>query len=69
MGVKALKDTPHKPRKAGITDDAKAWVVHLACSKPEDLGYAAELWTQSALARHVTQGCGCGGFPDAGQGR
>ena len=54
MGVKAgIKDTPHKPREAVITDDAKAWVVHLACSKPKDRGYAAELWTRSALARHV----------------
>src|ERR1700737_2263513 len=50
MGVKeGMKDTPHKPREAVITDDAKAWVVHLACSKPKDLGYAAELWTRSAL--------------------
>lgn len=54
MGVKAgIKDTPHKPREAVITDDAKAWVVHLACSKPKDLDCAAELWTRSALARHV----------------
>src|SRR5450755_2583196 len=54
VGVKAgMKDTPHQPREAVITDDAKAWVVHLACSKPKDFGYAAELWTRSALARHV----------------
>jgi DNA-binding Lrp family transcriptional regulator len=54
MGVKeGMKDTFHKPREAVITDDAKAWVVHLACSKPKDLGYAAELWSRSALARHV----------------
>ena len=46
MGVKAgLRDTPHKPREAVITDDAKAWVVHLACSKPKD---PTELWTRSA---------------------
>src|SRR5450756_2102106 len=45
MGVTVgMKDTPHKPREAVITDNAKAWVVHLACSKPRDLGYAAELW-------------------------
>ena len=56
MGVKeGMKDTFHKPREAVITDDAKAWVVHLACSKPKDLGYAAELWSRSALARHVRQ--------------
>lgn len=64
MGVKAgIKDTPHKPREAVITDDAKAWVVHLACSKPKDLGYSAELWTRSALARHVRTQAVEAGFP------
>jgi transposase len=64
MGVKAgMKDSPHKPREAVITDDAKAWVVHLACSKPKDLGYAAELWTRSALARHVGREAVAAGFP------
>src|SRR5687767_12034936 len=50
-----MKDTPHKPREAVITDDAKAWVVNLACCKPKEFGYAAELWTRSALARHARQ--------------
>jgi hypothetical protein len=36
-----------------ITEQARAWVDHLACSKPKDLGYAAELWTRSLLAQHV----------------
>lgn len=58
-----LKDTPHKPREAVITDDAKAWVVHLACSKPKELGYAAELWTRSALARHVRKHALPAGYP------
>ena len=64
VGVKAgIKDTPHKPREAVITDDAKAWVVHLACSKPKDLGYAAELWTRSALAQHVRKHAHAAGYP------
>jgi DDE superfamily endonuclease/Homeodomain-like domain len=64
MGVMAgIRDTPHKPREAVITDDAKAWVVHLACSKPKDLGYAAELWTRSALAGHVRKEAVAAGFP------
>jgi transposase len=64
VGVKiGMKDTPHKPREAVITDDAKAWVVHLACSKPKDLGYAAELWSRSALARHVRKEAVAAGFP------
>ncbi len=64
MGVKAgMQDTPHKPREAVITDDAKTWVVHLACCKPKDLGYAAELWTRSALARHVRNKAAQAGYP------
>lgn len=57
------KDTPHKPHQAEITDDAKAWVVHLACTKPKDLGYAAELWTRSALALHVRKHAAQEGYP------
>src|SRR5450432_2748869 len=64
MGVKAgMKDTPHKPREAVITDDAKAWVVHLACSQPKEFGYAAELWTRSTLALHVRKHAKQEGFP------
>ena len=64
MGATAgIRDTPHKPREAVITDDAKAWVVHLACSKPKDLGYAAELWTRFSLAQHVRKEAIAAGFP------
>lgn len=49
----ALKDTYHRPKEPSITEEARAWVVSLACIKPKDLGYAAELWTRSALANHV----------------
>jgi transposase len=59
----ALKDAYHRPRESAITEDAKAWVVHLACAKPKDLGYAAEVWTRSALARHVREHA-----PQAGYG-
>jgi hypothetical protein len=49
----ALKDTYHRPHAPVITEEARAWVVHLACCKPKQLGYAAELWTRSLLAQHV----------------
>jgi transposase len=51
----ALKDAYHRPKEPVISEEAKAWVVHLACSKPKDVGYAAEVWTRSALARHVRE--------------
>lgn len=54
MGVEAgLKDAFHRPKEPLIDRADNAWVVHLACTKPKDLGYAAELWTRSALAAHV----------------
>src|ERR1700683_1532169 len=49
----ALKDAYHRPKAPSITEEARAWVVSLACRKPKDLGYAAEMWTRSALANHV----------------
>jgi transposase len=49
----ALKDAYHRPKAPVITEEASVWVVSLACTKPKDLGYAAELWTRSALAQHV----------------
>jgi transposase len=49
----ALKDAYHRPREPTITDEARAWVTSVACTKPKELGYAAELWTRSSLAKHV----------------
>ncbi len=64
MGVEAgLKDTFHRPRPPVISRDDKAWVVHLACTKPKDLGYAAELWTRQALAGHVRRQAEAAGRP------
>ena len=58
-----LKDTFHRPREPEILADAKAWVVHLACTKPKDLGLAAELWSLSALVKYVEQHAVDAGFP------
>ena len=63
----ALKDAYHRPREPVITEQAKAWVVHLACSKPKDLGYAAELWTRSLLAQHVRRQAEQAGHPSLAQ--
>lgn len=51
----ALQDVPHGRQHPSIQPEDKAWVIHLACSKPKDLGYAAELWTRRDLAKHVRQ--------------
>lgn len=58
-----LKDTYHRPRAPVITEAAQAWVVHLACSKPKEYGYAAELWTRQSLAHHVRVQAVASGHP------
>ena len=64
MGVAAgLRDLFHRPKEPEIGDDAKAWVLHIACTKPKDLGYASELWTRSSLAKHVRDHSASAGFP------
>lgn len=64
MGAEAaLKDAYHRPRAPVITEEARAWVIHLACSKPKELGYAAELWTRSLLAQHVRREAMSAGHP------
>lgn len=58
-----LKDAYHRPHEPEITDEAKAWVVSIACTKPKDHGLAAELWSISALARFVGEGAETAGHP------
>ena len=67
-GVSAgLKDTYHRPFAPQITEDAKAWVVSVACIQPKELGLAAELWTISALAHYVSEHAPQAGFPRLAQ--
>lgn len=55
-GIEAgLKDKYHKPKEPAITPEDQAWVVNLACTKPKDHGYAAEMWTLSQLAKHTRE--------------
>lgn len=64
MGLEAsLKDAFHRPKEPVIGPADKAWVIHLACTKPKDLGYAAELWTRKALAAHVREQAETSGHP------
>jgi transposase len=64
LGVMAALDDSPRPGKAPrITDDAKAWLVSLACQKAKELGYPHELWTTRLLARHVRQHAEAAGHP------
>ena len=57
-----LKDKYHKPKEPIITEEAKAWVVNLACTKPKDHGYAAEMWTLAHLAKHTRKHAPMAGY-------
>lgn len=64
VGVEtALKDKHHRPKEPVITEEAKAWVVSLACTKPKDHGYAAEVWSHRQLAKHVRENALAQGHP------
>ena len=57
-----LKDKSHRPHEPEISDEARAWVVSIACTKPKDHGLAAELWSISALAKFVGERAQAAGF-------
>lgn len=61
--IQALSDLPRKGRPAEITDDAKSWVLSIACKKPTDLDLAAETWTYSKLAKYIKGNCEKQGHP------
>ena len=67
-GVAAgLKDAYHRPHEPEIGEEAKAWVVSLACTKPKDHGRAAEVWSISALAEFVSSHAEEAGHPRLAQ--
>lgn len=55
--IQALKDLSRPGHPTMITDEAKAWVLSLACQKPTDLDYASETWTYSLLIKHIRKRC------------
>ena len=62
-GVKtALKDLPGRGVKRVITDEAKSWVLNIACIQPKDLGYAQETWTYSLMIKHIRSVCESAGY-------
>jgi hypothetical protein len=52
LGVLAtLDDSPRPGREPVITDEARTFIVDLACRKAKDLGYPHELWTTRLAGR------------------
>jgi len=61
----ALEDFKRSGRPVELTPEAKAWIVSLACQKPQELGYSYELWTMKLLAQHVKDNAVAQGHPSA----
>ena len=59
----ALFDVQRPGRPSEITDDAKAWMIHFACQRPTELGYAQELWTLTSLHKYVQKHAEEAGYP------
>ena len=60
---RALADDPRSGRPREIDDADRAFVIDLACQRPADLGYAAELWTNDLLTAHVRKLAEAAGHP------
>ena len=60
---RALSDGARSGRPREIDDGDRAFVVDLACQRPADLGYAAELWTNDLLWAHVRKVAEAAGHP------
>lgn len=61
--IQALDDSPRPGKPPEITEEARAWVVSLACQKAKDLGYPHEMWTTRLLARHIREQAVAAGHP------
>lgn len=59
----ALEDKPGRGVKAQIFEDAKLWVINIACQKPKNFGYSAELWYPALLTKHVNKVAESEGYP------
>ena len=68
LGVtQALADLPGRGRRPEMTAAARAWVVALACQKPNDWGYSQELWTTRLLAKHIRMHGDTAGHTQSGE--
>lgn len=59
-----LKDKPGAGKPRTISDESRLWLIKVACTKPMNLGYPHELWTQRLLAKHIRKNCLDEGHPE-----
>ena len=61
--LQALSDLKRAGRSRLIDDNAKQWVISVACQKPTELGYAAETWIYANLVQHIQENATANGHP------
>ncbi len=59
----AMNDAARSGKPNVITDEEKAWITSIACTKPKELGMAQELWTYRTLQQYVRSKCENVGYP------
>ena len=59
----ALSDSDRSGKPNLITDEEKAYITNIACTKPKELGLAAELWTYRLLRDYIREHCTGNGYP------
>lgn len=55
--LQALKDLARPGAPKRIPQEARNWVLSIACQKPTDFGYAHETWTYDLLVKHIREHC------------
>ena len=50
---KALKDLPGRERNRATGDDERSLIIKSACTKPSDLGYIHDVWTNRLLTEYI----------------
>ena len=51
----ALADAPGRGRRPEISESDKLWAVSLACTRPKDVGRAAEFWYPASFTAYVNE--------------
>lgn len=59
----ALSDSDRSGKPNLITDEEKVYITSTACTKPKDLGQAAELWTYRLLRDYIREHCKDADYP------
>lgn len=63
LGVEAaLSDMARSGAPAEIKQDEKAWIIFLACEKPQRFGFPHETWTLTILLEYIRSHAGERGF-------